>query len=176
MIRIFFLSFFVCSCVPMSRPEPSDVHTAQQLIERGVVHLRGRQFEKAKAAFSLSFEVVPSAAAADGFGCALAGEGELDLAETYFRQALELDPSYAYALGNLAWVRAEQGDVRSARVLYQRAMLGAPTEARFRNNFAVSALRDGMSFQQSTDELMKARELAQDSLLEDNLDKLRRVQ
>ena len=55
-------------------------------------------------------------------GAALAGGGDFNRAETELRRALEIDPDYPDALGNLAHLLAARGALDEAAFYFARAV------------------------------------------------------
>lgn len=69
--------------------------------------------EEALSAYAAAVSAAPeSAAYRTDYGNALIAAGEMDSAEAELREALNIDPGFALAIGALAWMkRAEPGDV-----------------------------------------------------------------
>ena len=72
-------------------------------------------------------------------------QGDLEKAETFYREAANIKPNYGAALGNLADLLYDKGECDDAMALYDRAVQGAPKNAQLRVNRAVAALADGDS-------------------------------
>ena len=70
-------------------------------------------------------------------GVAYADLDEVDTAESYYRQALELDSSYVPAMGNLAVLLADQSEFDEAETLLLKALRLRPDWAEVLNNVAL---------------------------------------
>jgi tetratricopeptide (TPR) repeat protein len=68
--------------------------------------------------------------------CAAEDRGELETAEHWFRQAIDLEPRMAAALTNLGNLVYRQGEVEEARSLYERALEHDPAQPEARYNLA----------------------------------------
>lgn len=76
-------------------------------------------------------------------GTAWREKGEAAQAEAHYRKALALRPDYAPALGNLADLLADAGDVEAALALYDRVLKSDGANAQARLNRAVLHLLRG---------------------------------
>lgn len=159
-------------CLPMqSQPEYSAVRNANELIDRGVVYMRQGDFDRAEAAFKVSLENAPQAAAMDGLGCVAFLRGQIKLAEELFLKAYKMDEKYDHALGNLALVMEVKGEIANANDLFERAIKSEPNDPRVRNNYAIFLLankRAGVN--KVSEELRKAESLAPHPLIAENID------
>ena len=131
-----FTLILLFGCVPATSPSLNDRQQALNLIDQGTLLLRQGEALKAQAAFELANELSPSGAALDGLGCVAFANGDLDLAEEFFRAAYAYYPEYKNSLGNLASVLARKGKLAAATDLYVLAVRENPENFRFRNNFA----------------------------------------
>jgi len=167
------LSLLFWSCV--APPEPTDTSGQQQvtrLIDQGTAHLRQAELDRAESAFSLALQITPFAPALDGLGCVAFMRGDFPRAERYFIEAYNLDSTYNNPLANLALVYEAQGRYSQARMMYQRAINTEPTSFRARNNLAGLLVDRRAGFDdraQAKDELLKASELLDHPLIENNL-------
>jgi tetratricopeptide (TPR) repeat protein len=69
-------------------------------------------------------------------GCAAEDRSDLVTAEHFYRQALELQPSFASALTNLGNLVYRRGDAATARALYEQALDHDPGQPEGRYNLA----------------------------------------
>lgn len=103
-----------------SRLAPIDGSTqnayAVHLCRRGEFREANRHFQRA---MEDPFYATPELAYGNAGACARRA-GQLEQAETYLRQALEIDPNYADALFQLAALQMERGDAFRARAFLQR--------------------------------------------------------
>jgi tetratricopeptide (TPR) repeat protein len=127
-------SLSLASCFPRL-PVPN-VHRAQQFAEMGGQFLEEKELLKAEAAFRLSLEHAMSSIALDGLGCVALQKGLLVDAEKYLLQAIEEDPEYAGAYGNLALLYEREGSFQKAYNYFSMALSLDPGDFRTRNNFA----------------------------------------
>jgi Tfp pilus assembly protein PilF len=171
MKRVLFTTFAVLllsGCAIPRSPELTAQQDAKALIDSGTVHLRAGDLERARGAFSLSAELVPSAAALDGLGCVEFYKGNIGDAETYFVRALTLDPDYMEARANLALLFERQGRRAEARLLYEAVLRADPRNARARNNYS-ALLFDAAEQEGAKRELLKAAATEQSQVIEKNL-------
>lgn len=132
-----FLSFvclFFTSCSP--KAVIIDLNKAQHFAGLGSQFLQEREFSKAEAAFRLSLEYATTALALDGLGCVALQQGQVHDAKEYLLQAVEEDPTYAGAYGNLALVYETEGALQEAHKHFSLALSLDPGDFRTRNNFA----------------------------------------
>jgi tetratricopeptide (TPR) repeat protein len=69
--------------------------------------------------------------------------GNLGLAEQFFRQVLQIDPSHAGALNSLAVVLAQEGRLVDAVVCFEQALQLHPGDLAMRNNLGLILYRQG---------------------------------
>ena len=103
-------------------PRDPDVRNAY------AVYLCGqRQFEEARDQFDQAIAVRDNEnpeVMMTNAGVCMVNKPDLELAENYFRQAIELRPSYAEALIQLAALKHRTGDDLTARAFMQRYLAG----------------------------------------------------
>ena len=159
-------------CMPVSSPSLNDQQQALNLIDQGTLLLRQGEAIKAQAAFEVANELAPSGAALDGLGCVAFANGDLDLAEEFFRAAYSYYPDYKNSLGNLATVLAKKGNLTAATELYLLAVRENPENFRFRNNFAghlVDLKQEGYK-DQAKSEMWKAGALTRHPIVLSNME------
>ena len=165
-------------CVGMIEPTVSQRWEAEKLVDQGCAYLNLGDLNRAASAFTVSYELAPSAAALDGLGCAAFLAGRLEDAERFFLGAQNLDWNYRNSIANLALLYEYQGRLEEAGRLHQRAIEAAPKNFRARNNFAVFLHEHGEGRGGSAavvkGELLKAEALDDSPLIVDNIDKLER--
>ncbi|NLF25282.1 MAG: hypothetical protein GX589_06450 [Deltaproteobacteria bacterium] len=165
-------------CVGMYEPTVSEKWEAEKLVDQGCAYLNLGDLDRAVSAFTVSYELAPSAAALDGLGCAAFLAGQLDKAERYFLGAMDFDWNYRNAIANLALLYEYQGRLEEAGRLHQGAIEELPQNFRARNNFAVflhehGGVGEGLA-SAVRGELLKAEMLEDSSLILDNINKLER--
>ena len=167
---IFILCIFFVACAPVSNQGSIvDKTKAKELIDIGVIHLRQRNFNKAKAAFKVSYELDASPAALDGLGCIATLENDYKNAQRYFLDAYALDSDYSYALGNLAFLYQVMGNEKASSQLYQKALHANPDNFRARNNLAGLLAESYNESEYSKNELLKASVVAEHPIVVRNL-------
>ena len=175
-MRLLLLSIVVniscIACAPLDlERNVKDQHDAESLIDQGVLMMRAGRLDEARAAFGVSFELNPSAAAIDGLGCVAFRAHRFEEAERYFKMAIEQDPEYSEAYGNLALLVEYGGQKTEAQRLYKEALARKPKNFRARNNLGV--LLEGLGERAlGRDELLKAAALTDDNLVRDNLKRI----
>jgi Flp pilus assembly protein TadD len=161
----------VTGCAPVGA-QREHYDRSLQLVDQGVIKLRERHYDEARADFELAAELAPLAAAIDGLGCVALMQGDLDTAEQYFTTAYTMDRTYDHALGNLALVYQLRGERARAIETHDRAVANNPLNARFRNN-RVMLLSETVAITEADrkflhDELLKAKALAPHPLIIQN--------
>lgn len=135
---------FNIGCTPqILYPSAEESQQALLLIDKGTMFLRGADYESARAAFKVSNELYPSAAALDGLGCVELQTGKYELADRYFARAMELDPTYTQVLGNRALLYERTGKLAEAEEYFRKAVELAPSNMPIRNNFGVLLSEQG---------------------------------
>ena len=105
-------------------------------------------FSNAHALLELAYEIAPGdPRVLDGFGCLAWRRGQVNLAEDYFKKALELDETYDPAYAHLALVAESKGEYQAARELLGLALRHNPLNYRARNNLAQALITRGGSSQ-----------------------------
>ena len=173
------LSCLLVGCTPLQEPSLNDYRESLTQIDKGVLKLREGELEEAKAAFKVSLELNPSAAAYDGLGCVAIMEKRYSDAETLLWKAYNMDRQYDHVLGNLAFLYEAKGEIQTAKRFYLEAIDKNPSQFRFRNNFA-AYLWDHESYGNSSrgalEQLRKARSLSDDELIQQNIVRLEEVE
>lgn len=123
-------------CAAGSRTSRPESHTAQRLIDQGVLHLRSNDLSRAEASFFAAYELQPTAPALDGLGSVSLLRKEYESAERFFRQAIQHDGRYPRAYGNLALLLEITGRRREALHYYRVAITLDPEIVAIRNNYA----------------------------------------
>ncbi|MCB0317393.1 MAG: tetratricopeptide repeat protein [Bdellovibrionales bacterium] len=168
----FILLIALLACSPIRKQDNLvNKHKANELIDIGVINLRNFNFEKAKAAFQVSYKLTASAPALDGLGCVALLEKNYKLAQQYFLDAYKFDSEYYYALANLAFLYQTLGNVDAAQVLYKKALQKNPDNFRARNNYAGILRSDLSEFSLSREELQKAAIILEHPIVMANLNR-----
>jgi tetratricopeptide (TPR) repeat protein len=149
-------------------PTPEESQQAYALIDKGTLFLRAGDFEQAVAAYQMSLELAPSAAALDGLGCVALRRKEYGTAEVYFNKAIELDPLYIQSLGNKALLHEERGELAEAEALFEQAALLAPNIVEVRNNYGVFLSERGR-VREAQDQYRAAQVVTVDTIPQENL-------
>ena len=84
-----------------------------------------------------------------GLGSAYHASDDFERAESYYRQALDVNPSYVLALKDLAMVLVNTGELHEAEELLQKALKLRPRDPMVLNNMAVLFDRKG-DFEEAT--------------------------
>lgn len=165
---------FVCllllasGCVLPRPPASSEnVAKAAELVDRGVIFLRGGQLEEAQASFEAASEIGQIPAALDGLGCIAFLRGEPEVAIKLFEAAYN-QGSYPMALANLAVVHESLGNLTFADTLYRRAIAEDPKNYRARGNFSVFMAEYLDEKEEARKELLKAKVIESNPLLVHN--------
>jgi Flp pilus assembly protein TadD len=143
------------------------------MIDQGVLQLRLGKLEDAAASFRLTRELGAEAHGIDGLGCVAFLQGDYEIAESRFKEALQVDPGYVTALANLALLYDLLGRVNEATRLYEIVVQRDPTNFRSRNNFGVLLIRDGER-ERGIDALREARSLVPEGISEANIKSVER--
>ena len=170
------LSFYCLGCFVPHLPTSEQQREALQQIDNGTLLLRERKLSEAEAAFSLSADLEPSAAALDGLGCVAFLKQDYSAAQAYFVAAYEFDQDYSNALANLALLYDTQGLEPEAEILYLRAIADSPEHFRARNNYAglLMQIAGTAASKEATAELRKAAALVDHPIINANLEQLTR--
>ena len=163
----------LCGCLPPPQLPGPERAKALQLIDQGTLQLRRGELRKAQASYQMAYDLAKLPQGLDGLGCVALLRGEHKLAEDYFQTALERDPSYDTALGNLALLYDLMGRHDEAREYYRRALAAQPLNVRARGNFG-AFLADkevGKEFEGER-EILHAQALGNNPIIEENLRRL----
>ena len=76
-------------------------------------------------------------------GIAYGDSDDLETAESYYRQALDLRSSHVPSLGNLAILLSDKGELREAEELLQKALRLKPRDPQILNNLAILYSNEG---------------------------------
>ena len=160
---------YCCGCALPNSPALAAGQRASSLIDQGVIELRQGALDRAAAAFLLSLEISPSAAALDGLGCVEFRRGSGAAAERYFIEALDLDPDYPAARGNLALLYEQDGYYAQSKQLFVSALAADPEDVRARNNYGAYLSDEEGDLSGAHDEFLKAASLAKSAVIEENI-------
>lgn len=169
-IILFFSAIAIIGCSVQEPPSSAARHRAGELIDQGVIALENGDLERAQAAFEVAGEVAQIPQSADGLGCVAFLKGDLDLAERYFLQAYDIDPTYDHVLGNLALLYEERGETERAHQFYESALTRSPESFQYRNNFAVFLEQRLQAKAEARAQLKKGEALLPHPLIEANLE------
>ena len=173
MKKILFILMIFTACSYNFERDADDYAVANNLISHATRKLEEGDLEEARATFLLSNEIIESAAALDGLGCAAFLSGNLELAQSYFISSFKKDNKYYNSLGNLALLYDYVGWKNEAIKLYNIAIQGNPKNYKIRNNFAAllydNNSRESGSRLQAKAELFKAKSLRADKTVIENL-------
>jgi len=176
MLRVLKMIFlvFLAGCSLKTAPNVLDQQEVLRLIDEGTLYLRSRDLDNAEASFRVASEIAETAAVLDGLGCVAFLRSNFKDAEEYFWRAYEVDATYNNSLGNLALLYETEGKKDKAKELYERALNEDPRNFRTRNNYAafLSGANNGAVKGQAKRELLKAKMLANDPLILDNIEKI----
>lgn len=156
-------------CTITGPRDAADVQGAHLIIERGIEHLRHKEYELAEADFVVANEIVRLPAALDGLGCIAYYRGQFAAAEEYYWQAYELDTTYNNSLANLAVLYETQGKRGKATELFKRALAEDPANYRARNNYAAFLSAENKPAEEVLKELLKAQALFNHPVIYDNI-------
>ena len=141
------LLVLICSCsacVPLRQTAPGDEVLLEQklvgLLTQATLLMREgdeRSYQDSLATLFIAKELAPEdSRVLDAIGCVEWRRGNDQIAEHYFRAALELNPYYDRAYAHLALVAEKRGDIGIARELLQTAVSMNPLNYRSRSNYA----------------------------------------
>jgi tetratricopeptide (TPR) repeat protein len=130
---------------------------AEELVERGIVLMRGGDVDKAYAAYELAFDTYPLASALDGKGCVAVLKGNFGEAERYFLLAADQNPHYTAWKTNLAFLRELQGRPESALDLYRSYLKKKRFDPKRRSNYSAFLYDKGASLGVNDDALIELR-------------------
>lgn len=169
---VFILCIFIpllSGCVKQARVSELDFVRAQELVDRGVLYLKIYDFSHATAAFTLSLEIAPSAAAIDGLGCVALLEGDFDEAEKLFKRSVDFDSSYSGGLVNLGLLNELRGDRARAKSYYEKALSSSPLNGRALQNYGALEFDEGAAHEVSRGLILQAEALMKHPLINNNL-------
>ena len=131
------LLVFFSSCALPRKPNLDEMLRVKRLIEEARIKMAAGELDEAESYINLAQEIYPQdVVVLDAKGC-LAWRRKLnDLAESYFKEALLLDPTFENSYVNLAIVVEQRGDVLGARRLLKKALELNPLNHKARNNYA----------------------------------------
>jgi Flp pilus assembly protein TadD len=151
----------------------ADQQKIRHLVDTGVVALRKGDLARAQASFEVAESLGAEAEALDGLGCVAFLRGDLAQAETLFLEALDRNPQYTQAIGNLALLYEQRGERQAAEERFEEALLRDPANARVRNNYALFlAEQRGRGDPTVRQELLRAAVLDQEVLVQLNVQQL----
>ena len=152
------------------------------LFNRGVMHLKTGDLDQAQIAFNLILELKTIPEALDGLGCVALRRQEYRMAQKFFILAWQIDPKYTQAVANLAYLYEITGKLDLAERTYQNAVIQAPTNYQLRNNYGAFLYdsvdknplnKDFEKHVLAYNELLKARQISDDLIIQGNLNKLK---
>lgn len=138
LIMMLVIPFFMSGCLVHEQPAPPSLGEQQNaigLIDRGTAYLRSGDFDLAKAAFEVSYQLKPSAEALDGLGSVAFVKGDFITARDYFLDAYYHDETYAESLAHLGILYDFLGFHDEAQQLYIRSVSLQPDNPASRNNY-----------------------------------------
>ncbi len=144
---------------------------AEEIIAKGILHLRERNLPDADASFRASLELEYTAEGYDGLGCVAFLTEKFSEAEGYFKKAREISPSYTRALAHLALLEEVKGNRGRAAHYYDQALREDPDDVFTRNNYA-AFLADGERPESALHELRKAEALTPHTIVKKNRERL----
>lgn len=144
---------------------------AEEIIAKGILHLRDRNLADADASFRASLEIEHSAEGYDGLGCVAFLAERFSEAEEYFKKARDISPGYTRALAHLALLEEVRGNRQRALKFYEQALREDPDDVFTRNNYA-AFLADGDRPESALHELRKAEALMPHAIVKRNRERL----
>lgn len=163
------LTLAFSSCVAPQGPDIEQERQALALVDKGTWYLRQGNLEQAQAAFEVANQIALSAQAYDGLGSVAMLQDQYKSAEIYFKRALQIDPNYTEALGNLALLYDQWQRTALASRYYSLALKADPANFRVRNNQAVFELEQGGGRSRAKHALFSAKALFDHPIIEKNL-------
>ena len=110
--------FLLNACITTVTGAKKNINPTKQLevlINLGTGYIQNRQYGRAKENLTRALELDPrSAGALNAFGLVYQLEGEMDLAEDYFKRAIASSPSFAMVRNNYGAYLYEQGRYEEA--------------------------------------------------------------
>lgn len=134
---------FLTSCGIAKEVSPSSPENPAAFVAKGVLYLREFDagsydvLKKAAAAFEIAAQMnsdLPEVQ--DGLGCVALREGRVDASESFFNRAILIDPSYARAWVNKAYVAELRGEKEQANEFLRTALEVNPFEVHGLTNLA----------------------------------------
>lgn len=171
-ILVLLLSVPLLGCSIGGKVPEENYQRALALVDLGTEKLRELDWDSAQAAFVLAEELAPLAAAIDGQGCVAMMLGNFDTAERFFREAYAADKGYDEALANLALLYDIRGERERARELFESFLEQNPDSARARSDYAAVIDDLGLDKAAVLQELLKARALQSNGIVEENITKV----
>jgi tetratricopeptide (TPR) repeat protein len=130
--------------LPASRRSFALAIAAVAILALGALTWRQAGFWKSsETLWTRALAVGESSVARVGAGDLLLAEGNLDVAVSHYRRAIELDPNYVQAYNNLGVALARQGKLDEAVLQYSRATELKPDHFEAFNNWGVALSRAG---------------------------------
>lgn len=123
------------SCIrPVSIDEMLQV---KKLVTQAKEKINSRELDQAEALINLAAEISANEPIViDALGCLAWHRKNIDLAESYFRQAILINPKFENSYLNLAIVMEQKGDISQAKSLLEKTLKINPLNHRARNNYA----------------------------------------
>lgn len=171
---VIMLVMLLAGCVPVLEVSYEEQRHAADLVNQGTALLRQGALERAQAAFEVSRDFGGGAAALDGLGSVEFLKGCYRKAERYFKLAMQEDPQYHHALGNLALLYEVTGRDEQAQRLFLEVLRKEPGNTGARNNFA-AYLYDHGQIHSARHELLRAEAVARHPVVKDNLIRIERT-
>ena len=124
-------------------------------MQQGVSAMRRGDLSRAEANFALARELKSSdARVLDGYGCLALRQGNYNLAKSYFKQAISVDPMYSRPYAHLAIIARQNGELQAANELLVAALTLNPLNSWARGEY--SRLLKLLDSTRANEELMKA--------------------
>lgn len=118
-------------------------HMAQALQAKGLIAYKKALFQDAITHFEASLSLQVQASTLSNLGAALRATGDVQRAETVYRQAIALKPDFGDAWGNLGNILMDQNRLKEACTVFETALIHKPQDATLLVNYGQALHRQG---------------------------------
>lgn len=136
-MRFLFLAFLLVSCSLPRKANVEEMIKVKNLISEARNKIVAGELDEAESLIMLANEINSmDPMVIDAYGCLAWHRKDDVLAETLFKQAISVDPSFENSYVNLAFIYETKGELLKARELLKKALKINPLNYKARNNYA----------------------------------------